>query len=164
MIPPTTTGTSTPSSDRSEITSATAPESVFAAGRVSGVFELQEQIADGRRAGLEAARLLGRYDGPIPERPTHRGPPPSHPHPIFAHAKKKCFVDLDEDLHLADLVNAHQEGYDNIELLKRYTTVGMGPSQGKLANMNAIRILAKRRAGPPVGVRPIRSVEATHAR
>ena len=33
--------------------------------------------------------------------------------------------------------NAHQEGYDNIELLKRYTTVGMGPSQGKLANMNA---------------------------
>ena len=52
-------------------------------------------------------------------------------------------MDLDEDLHVADFVNAHQEGYDNIELLKRYTTVGMGPSQGKLANMNAIRILAR---------------------
>jgi sarcosine oxidase, subunit alpha len=119
------------------------PESVFAAGRVNGVFGLEAQLADGRRAGLEAARFLGQYDGPVPERPLHRGPPPSHPHPIFAHPKKKCFVDLDEDLHLADLVNAHQEGYDNIELLKRYTTVGMGPSQGKLANMNAVRILAR---------------------
>jgi len=28
------------------------------------------------------------------------------------------------------LRNAVQEGFDNIELLKRYTTVGMGPSQG----------------------------------
>ena len=36
-----------------------------------------------------------------------------------------------------------QEGYDNIELLKRFTTVGMGPSQGKLSNSNAIRILAR---------------------
>src|SRR5205807_5689934 len=30
-----------------------------------------------------------------------------------------------------------------IELLKRYTAVGMGPSQGKLANMNAVRVLAR---------------------
>ncbi|MEK6248511.1 MAG: hypothetical protein N2C12_10060, partial [Planctomycetales bacterium] len=51
-------------------------------------------------------------------------------------------VDLDEDLHLADFKNAHQEGYDNIELIKRYTTVGMGPSQGKLSGTNAVRILA----------------------
>ncbi|MGH7959976.1 MAG: glycine cleavage T C-terminal barrel domain-containing protein, partial [Opitutaceae bacterium] len=53
------------------------------------------------------------------------------------------FIDFDEDLHLADIVNAHQEGFDSVELLKRYSTVGMGPSQGKLANMNAVRILAK---------------------
>jgi len=121
----------------------TLPPDVFAAGRVNGVFELEARIADGRRAGLAAAQFLGRYDKPIPEPQIHTGPPPSHSYPVFAHKKKKCFVDLDEDVHLADLVNAHQEGYDNIELLKRYTTVGMGPSQGKLANMNAIRILAR---------------------
>lgn len=33
-----------------------------------------------------------------------------------------------------------------------------------LVSSGSIRILAKRRAGPPFGVRPIRSVEATHAR
>ncbi|MBI1918085.1 MAG: (2Fe-2S)-binding protein [Planctomycetes bacterium] len=119
------------------------PESVFAAGRVNGFFKLEDQLADGRCAGLEAAKLLGRHDGPVPPRPVQTGPPPSHPYPIFDHPKKKNFVDLDEDLHLADFVHAHQEGYDNIELLKRYTTVGMGPSQGKLANMNAVRILAR---------------------
>ena len=52
-------------------------------------------------------------------------------------------MDFDEDLQLKDFVDAVQEGFDNIELLKRYTTVGMGPSQGKHSNMNAIRILAK---------------------
>jgi sarcosine oxidase subunit alpha len=119
------------------------PEGVFAAGRVNGVFDLQDQLADGRRASLFAAAHIGRFDGHIPEPIKHRGAPPTHPYPIFAHPKGKNFVDFDEDLHLKDFVNAVQEGYDNIELIKRYTTVGMGPSQGKLSNMNAVRILAK---------------------
>src|SRR6202008_5204221 len=45
---------------------------------------------------------------------------------------------------------ACQEGFDNSELLKRFTTVGMGPSQGKHSNMNALRILGRVR-GEPVG-------------
>jgi sarcosine oxidase subunit alpha len=119
------------------------PPGVFVAGRANGVFNLDDRLGDGRRAGLAAAAHLGHYSGELPVQPKHAGPPPSHPYPILPHAKKKNFVDLDEDLHLADFENAHQEGYDNIELLKRYTTVGMGPSQGKLANMNAVRILAR---------------------
>ncbi|MEO8166316.1 MAG: glycine cleavage T C-terminal barrel domain-containing protein, partial [Betaproteobacteria bacterium] len=71
------------------------------------------------------------------------GTSPNHPYPIFDHPRGKNFVDFDEDLQLKDFINAAQEGFDNIELLKRYTTVGMGPSQGKHSNMNAIRILAK---------------------
>jgi sarcosine oxidase subunit alpha len=122
---------------------ATLPPGVFAAGRVNGVFDLAQQLIDGRRAGQEAARFLGKENVALLEKPVHTSPPPSHPYPIFNYHKKKNFVDLDEDLHLTDFVNAHQEGYDNIELLKRYTTVGMGPSQGKLANMNAVRILAR---------------------
>jgi sarcosine oxidase subunit alpha len=58
------------------------------------------------------------------------------------HPKGKNFVDFDEDLQLKDLINAAKEGFDNIELMKRFSTVGMGPSQGKHANMNGIRVLA----------------------
>ncbi len=119
------------------------PAGLFAAGRVNGVFAFDDQLTDGRRAALEAAVYLGKYDGIVPKAPTHNDAPPSHPYPIVVHEKKKAFVDLDEDIHLKDFVNAHQEGYDNVELLKRYTTVGMGPSQGKLSNMNATRILAR---------------------
>ncbi len=116
---------------------------VFVAGRAAGVFDLESQMEDGRRAGLAAVAACGRFEGDIPERPVHTGPPPSHPYPIMPHPGKKNFVDLDEDLHLADFKNAHQEGFDNIELIKRFTTVGMGPTQGKLSNFNAIRILAR---------------------
>jgi len=116
---------------------------VFAAGRANGVFDLDDQIDDGYRAGLAAARHLGAGDEEVPESPRHTAAPPSHPFPILPHDGRKNFVDLDEDLHLADFENAHQEGYDNIELMKRFTTVGMGPSQGKLSNINAVRILAR---------------------
>ena len=119
------------------------PPGVFAAGRANGVFDLDDQIDDGYRAGLAAARHLGAHDEEVPESPRHTAAPPSHPFPILPHDGRKNFVDLDEDLHLADFENAHQEGYDNIELMKRFTTVGMGPSQGKLSNINAIRILAR---------------------
>ncbi|MGD9853628.1 MAG: glycine cleavage T C-terminal barrel domain-containing protein, partial [Planctomycetaceae bacterium] len=131
------------SEDVEQLTPLPLPAGLFAAGRVNGVFDLDAKLADGRRAGLAAAASLGRFDGEVPDVPRRPASPPSHSYPILAHPGKKNFVDLDEDLHLADFVNAHQEGYDNIELMKRFTTVGMGPSQGKLSNVNAVRILAR---------------------
>ena len=35
------------------------------------------------------------------------------------------------------------EGFDSVELLKRFTTLGMGPSQGKTSSVNGNRIMAK---------------------
>ena len=119
------------------------PAGVFVAGRVRGVYDLDAQRKDGRVAGLRAAHYAGYGGGEVPAPPPPVREARSHGYPIFAHPSKKNFVDFDEDLHLADFVNAHQEGYDSVELLKRYSTVGMGPSQGKLANVNAMRILAQ---------------------
>ncbi|MBK5937750.1 2Fe-2S iron-sulfur cluster-binding protein [Halochromatium roseum] len=131
------------------------PPGIQAAGRVNGVFELQAQIEDGRRAARAAlAELTAATDvaseiktsGPASNHDLAQYRDPnahSHPWPIVAHPKGKNFVDLDEDLQLEDLLQAAREGFDNIELLKRFSTVGMGPSQGKHANMNAIRVLAK---------------------
>lgn len=118
------------------------PAGVFAAGRVNGVFALDDRLRDGARAGAQAARHLG-FDASGIDEVARAALSPNHAYPIFDHTQAKNFVDFDEDLQLKDFVNAAQEGFDNIELLKRYTTVGMGPSQGKHSNMNAIRILAK---------------------
>ncbi|MGD9632497.1 MAG: 2Fe-2S iron-sulfur cluster-binding protein [Pirellulales bacterium] len=117
-------------------------EGVFAAGRVNGIYDLESQLADGARAGLAASAYLG-HAATAPEPIGLSDASPSHPYPIFSHPHKKNFVDFDEDLQLVDFVNAHQEGFDSVELMKRYSTVGMGPSQGKISNMNAARIVAR---------------------
>jgi sarcosine oxidase subunit alpha len=118
------------------------PEGVFACGRVNGVFGFERKVADGRRAGQAAAAHAGF--GHAPSASIEREPLcPSHAWPIVPHRLGKNFVDFDEDLQLQDLENAAREGFDNIELLKRYSTLGMGPSQGKHSNMNGLRVLAR---------------------
>jgi sarcosine oxidase subunit alpha len=118
------------------------PPGIFAAGRLNGVYDLESRLADGRRAGSQAAAHagFGVQNGTVVARSTRC---PSHRFPIFDHPQAKNFVDFDEDLQVKDLENAAQEGFDSSELLKRYSTVGMGPSQGKHSNMNALRILAR---------------------
>jgi sarcosine oxidase subunit alpha len=58
------------------------------------------------------------------------------------HAKGKDFVDLDEDLQIKDIRNAIREGYSELELVKRFSTVGMGPSQGRHSALPTARIVA----------------------
>jgi sarcosine oxidase, subunit alpha len=120
------------------------PPGIFAAGRVNGVYDLEARLADGRRAGSEAAAHAG-FGTPVAATVARSGRCPSHPFPIIAHPQGKNFVDFDEDLQVKDLENAAQEGFDSSELMKRYSTVGMGPSQGKHSNMNALRVLARYR-------------------
>ena len=67
----------------------------------------------------------------------------THPYPIFTAKKAKDFVDFDEDLQVKDMVNTVKDGYDDIQLVKRYSTEGFGPSQGRHANLNTIRIVGK---------------------
>ena len=119
------------------------PPGLFVAGRANGHFDFAARAADGAEAGGNAARqALGKTPARLaPAARTRRSH--SHAAPLFPHPEGKEFVDLDEDLTLADLANAAQEGFDSVELLKRYSTVGMGPSQGKLSNLNAARQLAR---------------------
>ncbi len=124
------------------------PKGVFAAGKVNGVFGLEARIADGKNAASAALKYLGLNYVEQPAVSEIFNASPSHPYPMVPHPKGKNFVDFDEDIQLKDFHNAAQEGFNNIELMKRYTTFGMGPSQGKHANMNAIRVLAKIRDLP----------------
>ncbi len=142
------------SEDLQQFIPKSAPAGLFAAGRLNGVYGFEQEAADGSRAGLAAAAFLGKSIEQIPADPERPKQSPTHPYPIFPHPKTKCFVDLDEDVHYKDFVNAAQEGFDQVELMKRYSTFGMGTSQGKLANINAIRILAhvKGQTVPQTGV------------
>jgi sarcosine oxidase, subunit alpha len=54
----------------------------------------------------------------------------------------KCFVCICEDVTTKDVKRAVAEGFDSIELAKRYTTVTMGPCQGKFCHLPSIRSMA----------------------
>lgn len=99
----------------------------FDAGR--GVF-VPVEIPEGIRAVGGAAGDIGQ---------------PGVPPPSFGDSgsKAKEFVCICEDQTTKDLRRAHAEGYDSIELSKRYTTVTMGPCQGRLCHLNSVRLYAE---------------------
>jgi sarcosine oxidase subunit alpha len=95
----------------------------------SGLF-VPTEIPDGVEAvgavtgaGLSAAVPAATYNG--------------------ASGKGKCFVCVCEDVTDKDLKRAIAEGFDSIELAKRYTTVTMGPCQGRLCHVPSIRVYAR---------------------
>jgi sarcosine oxidase subunit alpha len=120
------------------------PEGISVAGSLNASYALDAAIAEGRHRGWAAAKSLGLKAGRQPSVPNDRGAlNQSHAWPIFPHPKGKDFVDFDEDLQVRDIRNAVLEGYEHIELVKRYSTVGMGPSQGRHSALTSARLTAE---------------------
>ncbi|TVP93269.1 MAG: FAD-dependent oxidoreductase, partial [Pseudomonadaceae bacterium] len=116
------------------------PSNLHIAGSVNGFNQLDNVLADARRAANTALSALGR-----PAHAEHSltdEPGCNADWPLFAHPKGKEFVDLDEDLQIADIINATRHGYRDIQLVKRFSTVGMGPSQGRHSALPTARLVA----------------------
>lgn len=126
-----------------QFTLTNAPSHLTLAGSVAGNFSLPSVLAAGRRAGASAANSLGltARDIEVPE-DEERGIS-SFELPLVAHPKGRDFVDFDEDLQIKDIENAVRSGYDELELVKRFSTVGMGPSQGRHSALATARIVAR---------------------
>ena len=129
---------------------------VFAAGDVSGVHYLPAILLQGRIAGLQAAMSLGlREAESAPDRAAsyqqelaaieqqYRERLQIRPLVSDIRNGKKSFVCVCEDVTEADLCDSVTEGFGEIELLKRYSTVTMGPCQGKMCAMTSIGICAR---------------------
>jgi sarcosine oxidase subunit alpha len=121
------------------------PAGISVVGAAAGVWSQAAVIGDSRHAGAIAAAEAGY--GSSPPRPQPAADPyaahVSHPYPVFAQKRGLDFIDFDEDLKAKDIVNTIKDGYDDIQLVKRYSTAGLGPSQGRHANLNTIRVVAK---------------------
>jgi sarcosine oxidase subunit alpha len=75
------------------------------------------------------------------------------PHESYGGARgEKCFVCTCEDVTEKDLKRALAEGFDSIELAKRYTTVTMGPCQGRLCHLASIRLHAREQELDPAAI------------
>ncbi len=117
----------------------------YGAGAVTGTFSHAGTALEAEDAGRKAAAWVACPAAaasspvlPVPEQPCGFEPAISPASPIPG----KAFVDFQNDVTTRDLADAHDEGYQSVEHLKRYTTLGMGTEQGKTSNNNAIRQLA----------------------
>ena len=123
------------------------PEWRLCAGAANGRLELGAVIADGFSAGERAAREAGatQGSGSAPAASADGGPnlEPFWRTAAPAGAEKRQFVDLQNDVTVADLRQALAEGFIDIEHVKRYTTLGVGTEQGRTASVLGAAILAE---------------------
>jgi sarcosine oxidase subunit alpha len=116
------------------------PKNCHIAGSVNGIHDLDAVIRDGEIAAYHSVLALGLVTSlPEPLLCTQKS---NFDWPIFKHPKGKDFVDFDEDLQAKDIVNATRLGYRDIQLVKRFSTVGMGPSQGRHSALPTARLVA----------------------
>ncbi|MEP6695430.1 MAG: 2Fe-2S iron-sulfur cluster-binding protein [Pseudonocardiales bacterium] len=116
------------------------PEGVLAAGGISGDGTVEELVEHGRSVGAAAAAGHGAAGRPAAL--------PVRAHPERFRASTHGIVDYSEDVSSKDIIAAAAEGYDSSELVKRYTTATMGPSQGKLETVNTVAVLAEATGRP----------------
>ncbi|MEO0367903.1 MAG: glycine cleavage T C-terminal barrel domain-containing protein [Pseudomonadota bacterium] len=124
--------------DLARFTITQLPEGMSLAGSIDNQWTLSKVIEHGQHIGLAAAR--GEQPQVSEIDPIVQGL--NFSWPIFPHPKGKEFVDFDEDLQIADILNATKDGYENIQLVKRYSTAGMGPSQGRHSALTTARLVA----------------------
>lgn len=120
---------------------------VLTAGSAAGHLELSQALLDGAHAGARAvetarngANARAATVGSI------GGDPAPHLQPLWRVPRgreKRQFVDLQNDVTVADLRQAVAEGFREIEHVKRYTTLGVGTDQGRTGGLVGAAIVAE---------------------
>ena len=119
------------------------PPSHYVVGACNGDFGTLSALASGRGQASAVLASLGK-------KPAYAlSPPDLAPDRTYAISQtwpktksRFAFVDFQNDVTAKDIAQAKDEGYTNIEHLKRYTTLGMGTDQGKTSNINALAMMA----------------------
>jgi sarcosine oxidase subunit alpha len=105
-------------------------------GAASGRRTLDEALSSGHAAGGHGGNGLAA------PRATRSYAAPAVTACWSIDAPGKAFVDMQNDVTAEDIALAERESFRSVEHLKRYTTLGMAPDQGKTSNVNALAIMA----------------------
>ena len=130
---------------------------LHAAGAANGAFSTHAALTEGRAAAEAALGALGL---------TPRAPDLPQAEDALVRitplwqipGKGRAWLDFANDVTVKDVKLSAQEGYTSVEHMKRYTTQGMAPDQGKNSNVAALAVLADAtgRAIPETGTTTFR--------
>ncbi|MCC5970895.1 MAG: sarcosine oxidase subunit alpha family protein [Pararhodobacter sp.] len=111
------------------------------AGAARGRFSTAACLADGAALAAEVLADMGiaGHDMPLPAAEDRSYAIA----PFWAvDAGGRAWLDFANDVTTKDVQQAAQEGFSSVEHMKRYTTQGMAPDQGKSSNVAALAVLA----------------------
>jgi sarcosine oxidase subunit alpha len=118
------------------------PRGMAVVGAAAGSFSLADALREGAAAGAEAAQATGFKTVNHPEARVTDELTAVLPLWCVSESKTKAFVDFQHDVTREDVALAAREGFRSVELLKRYTTLGMATDQGKTSSINGHAIMA----------------------
>ena len=125
------------------------------AGAAKANFSTGECLTGGIEAGCRAARQCG-YEPVPPQLPVAGHETDYSIEAIWElpsdNRNKRAFLDYQDDVTGADVKLALRENYASVELVKRYTTAGMGIDQGKVSNVNTIGMISEQTGAAPGAV------------
>jgi heterotetrameric sarcosine oxidase alpha subunit len=142
--------------DVAAFVAADQPEWRIACGAGAGALELGAVMSSGHSAGERAAQHAAAQ-GRAGLAPVAKGDGAPYlvqfwRSPGSLADEKKQFVDLQNDVTVSDLRQALDEGFRDIEHVKRYTTLGVGTEQGRTGGVLGAAIIAELSGGTLAGV------------
>lgn len=111
------------------------------AGACNGTFSTLGALNEGAAKAKEAVEALGFMTNAV-DLPS-ADDAPYNLAPLWAVAGRgRAWLDFQNDVTVKDVKQAVKENFRSVEHMKRYTTQGMAPDQGKNSNMGALAVLA----------------------
>ena len=121
--------------------SAGAVPGMVTAGACHGVFDTMGCLADAAQIAEAVVKNLGMKV--VPTDLPDADATPYQITPVWSvQGKGRKWIDFQNDVHVKDIKLAAQENFRSVEHMKRYTTQGMAPDQGKSSNVVALAVLA----------------------
>lgn len=117
---------------------------LVAVGAANGSMSTHGALATGHAAALGMVKALGRKvtiklpeaeDAPYAIKPLWQVEGKGH-------RNERAWLDFANDVTTKDVALSAQEGFRSVEHMKRYTTQGIAPDQGKSSNVAALAVLA----------------------
>ncbi|PZP20043.1 MAG: ferredoxin, partial [Kocuria rhizophila] len=136
---------------------ATPVRDQHTAGALNGTLDLAGCLAEGARAGAEAARRAGfvtTAQEPTATAETYAAARPLWLVPAPAGHETdwtRHVVDFQRDQTVADVLRSTGAGMRSVEHVKRYTSISTANDQGKTSGVNAIGVIAAVLQDPDVG-------------
>src|SRR6056297_111646 len=111
------------------------------AGSCNGAMSTAACLSEGRDAAKHALKALG-LKSPRITVPGAQDDPGRAQALWVVEGKGRAWLDFANDVTTKDVKLSAQEGFRSVEHMKRYTTQGMAPDQGKNSNIAALAVLA----------------------